>query len=79
MGLVHKKVGLASERGRIEVEALIDTGTNRLLVPKEVAEKLGVKPMFKVKAELADGSVKEVDAGPVYVEMMGRGLLIGLP
>ena len=73
MGLVHKRVWLTSEKGRIEVEALIDTGTNRLLIPKDVAERLSVKPMFKVKAELADGSVKEVDAGPVYVEMMGRG------
>ena len=73
MGLVHKKVGLASEKGRVEVEALIDTGTNRLLIPTDVAERLGVKPMFRVKVELADGSVKEVDVGPVYVEMMGRG------
>lgn len=73
MGLVHKRVKLTSEVGQLEVEALIDTDTNRLLIPKDVAERLAVKPMFKVKAELADGSVKEVDAGPVYIEMMGRG------
>jgi predicted aspartyl protease len=29
--------------------------------------------MYKVKAELADGSVREVDVGPVFVEIMGRG------
>jgi len=73
MGLVHKKVKLTTEKEKLEVDALIDTGTNRLLIPKEVAEKLGIKPMFKVKAELANGSVREVDAGPVYVEIMGRG------
>jgi predicted aspartyl protease len=58
---------------QLEVEALIDAGANRLLVPKEVAEKLGAKPMFKVGAVLAGGSVGEVDACPVFIEMVGRG------
>ena len=72
MGMVRKRVKLMGEKGALEVNALIDTDTNRLLIPKEVAERLGVKPMFKVKAELADGSVKEVDVGPVFVEMLGE-------
>jgi len=73
MVMVRKRVKLMGEKGALEVDALIDTGTNRLLIPKEVAERLGVKPMFKVKAELADGRVKEVDVGPVFVEMLERG------
>jgi clan AA aspartic protease len=73
VGMVRKRVKLMGEKGTLEIDALIDTGTNRLLIPKEVAERLGVKPMFKVKAELADGSVEEVDVGPVFVEMLGRG------
>jgi len=73
MGIMRKRVRLTGEKGTLEVDALIDTGTNRLLIPREVAEKLGVKPMFKVKAELADGSVREVDVGPIFIEMMGRG------
>ena len=56
MGLVRKRVRLTAEEGGLELNALIDTGANRLLIPREVAERLGVKPMFKVKAELADGS-----------------------
>jgi len=72
VGIVRKKVKLAWESRQIEVEALIDTGTNRLIVPKDIAERLGLKPLFKVKAELAGESVKEVDVAPVLVEIMGR-------
>lgn len=79
MSLVRKRVKLVSGLSQLEVEALIDTGTNRPLLPKEVARKLGVKPMFKVRAEHADGSVKDVDVGPVYIEIMGRGHRIGRP
>ncbi|MBS7612520.1 aspartyl protease family protein [Candidatus Bathyarchaeota archaeon] len=73
MGLIHKKVKLTGEGGELEVNALIDTGTKRLLVPKNIADKIGIKPMFKVRAELADGTIKDVGAGPIYVEIMGRG------
>ena len=73
MGMVRRRVRLVDERGWVEVEALIDAGANRLVIPREVAERIGVKPMYKVKAELADGSVREVDVGPVFVEIMGRG------
>jgi clan AA aspartic protease len=73
MGLVRRRIKLTAEKGELEIDALIDTGTNRLVIPREVADKLGVKPMYKVRAELADGSVRELDARPVYVELMGRG------
>jgi clan AA aspartic protease len=73
MGLVRKRIKLTAEKGVLEVDALIDTGTNKLVIPREVADRLGVKPMYRVRAELADGSVRELDAGPVYVELMGRG------
>jgi len=73
MGMIRKKIRLIGETGQIEIEALIDTGINRLVIPREIAEKIGVKPMYRVKAELADGSVREVDVGPVFIEIMGRG------
>jgi clan AA aspartic protease len=73
MGMIRKKIKLVGESGQIEIEALIDTGTNRLVIPREIAEKIGVKPMYRVKAELADGSIREVDVGPVFIEIMGRG------
>ncbi|MCC6017392.1 MAG: aspartyl protease family protein [Desulfurococcaceae archaeon] len=72
MGIVRKKVKLVWGSKELEVEALIDTGTNRLIVPRDIADALGLKPLFKVKAELADGSVKEVDVAPIVVEIMGR-------
>ena len=73
MGMIRKRIRLIGEKGQIEIEALIDTGTNRLIIPREIAVKIGVKPMYRVKAELADGSVREVDVGPVFIEIMGRG------
>jgi clan AA aspartic protease len=73
VGMVRKRVRLVGERRWVEVEALIDTGASRLVIPREVAERIGVKPIYKVKAELADGSVRDVDVGPVFVEIMGRG------
>jgi len=44
-----------------------------VVIPREIAEKIGVKPMYRIKAELADGSIREVDVGPVFIEIMGRG------
>jgi len=29
--------------------------------------------MYRVEAELADGSVREINVGPVFIEIMGRG------
>jgi predicted aspartyl protease len=72
VGIVRKKVKLAWKSKQIEVEALIDAGTNRLIAPKGIAERLGLKPLFKVKTELVDGSVKEVDVAPVLIEIMRR-------
>lgn len=72
MGIVRKRIKLIWGSKELEVEALIDTGTNRLIILKDIADALGLKLLFKVKAELADGSVKEVDVAPVAVEIMGR-------
>ena len=58
---------------QIETEALIDIRTNRLVVPREIAEKIGIKPMYRVKAELADRSIREIDVEPVSIEIMSRG------
>ena len=44
-----------------------------VVIPREIAEKIGVKPMYRVKTELPDGSIREVDVGPVFIEIMGRG------
>ena len=56
--MIRKKIRLIGETGQIEVEALIDIGTNRLIIPKEIAEKIGVKPMYRVEDELRDGRVE---------------------
>ncbi|MEM4639889.1 MAG: clan AA aspartic protease [Thermofilum sp.] len=56
----------------VEVAALVDTGATTLVLPRRVAEELGVKPLGRMVAELADGTMREVDYGAVEVEVSGR-------
>jgi clan AA aspartic protease len=44
-----------------EVEALIDTGTLRSVVPPAMAEALGLVRMYRTEAQMADGRWGEVD------------------
>jgi clan AA aspartic protease len=44
-----------------EVEALIDTGTLRSVVPPAIAEALGLVRMYRTEAQMADGRWGEVD------------------
>ncbi|MEM0460410.1 MAG: aspartyl protease family protein [Thermofilaceae archaeon] len=56
----------------VEVAALVDTGDTTLVLPRRVAEELGVKLLGRMVAELADGTVREVDYGAVEVEVSDR-------
>jgi len=71
--MIRKKIRLIKEADQTEIEALIDIGINRLVIPREIAKKIGVKPMYRIKTEHGDGSIREVDVGPVFIEIMGRG------
>jgi predicted aspartyl protease len=53
---------LASEAVHtIDIEALIDTGTLRSVVPPAVADALGLVRMGRTEAQMADGRWGEVD------------------
>ncbi|RLF07799.1 MAG: hypothetical protein DRJ69_06800, partial [Thermoprotei archaeon] len=43
-----------------------------LILPRDLAEKLGVEVLGEVDAEMADGTIKRVKYGAVEVELSGR-------
>jgi predicted aspartyl protease len=59
----------------LQVEALIDTGTLRSVVPPAVADALGLVRLRRTEAQMADGRWGEADlTEPVEIE-----LLVGVP
>ena len=63
----------ASQVHRLEVEALIDTGAIRSVLPPQVAEHLGLLRLSRTVAQYADGRTEEVDLSEVFtVAVLGR-------
>src|SRR5687768_12005290 len=57
----------------VEVDALIDTGTFRSVVPPAVAERLGLIRLMRTETQMADGRWGEAEVTePFYVELYGR-------
>ncbi len=65
---------LPSERvRRREASALVDTGAVRTIVPRFIAEELGLPIRGQRTAEYADGRKESVPVtGPLIVEVLGR-------
>ncbi|ABL78845.1 conserved hypothetical protein [Thermofilum pendens Hrk 5] len=72
MGHVYAPVKLYHGEKSLEVKALVDTGATTLVLPRSVAEELGLRVLGKMDVELADGTVKKVDYSIVEVELSGR-------
>jgi len=72
VGHVRERVRLYYRGRSVGVDALIDTGATMLVLPKRVAEELGVEALGEVEVELADGTVRGVPYGVVEVELSGR-------
>lgn len=72
MGHVKEHVKLYHSGRCLEVTALIDTGATALVLPRDYAEKLGVKALGRMEVELADGTRRNVDYGVVEVEVRDR-------
>ena len=68
---------LGAEQVRIcEADALVDTGAVRVVVPAQVASRLGLGIRGRRVAEDADGRKETVDVtGPLVVELEGRDTL----
>ena len=72
LGHVREPVKLFHGDRSLDVVALIDTGATTLILPRDLAEKLGVEVLGEMDAELADGTIKRVKYGAVEVELSGR-------
>jgi clan AA aspartic protease len=65
-----------SEVHRIEVEALVDTGAMRSVLPPAVADELGLLRLGRTVARYADGRLEEVDTTEgFYIALLGRQAL----
>ncbi len=88
MGLVHAEIKLTNSgdiavfnRGYIKEEevrhktvtALVDSGAYMLTINEQIKGQLGLRVVDSAQAELADGSIKQVDiVGPVEVYFENR-------
>ena len=91
MGQVHVQVVLTNHREtvmahlghlptaevhRIEVEALVDTGAMRSVLPPAVADELGLLRLGRTVARYAAGRLEEVDITEgFYIALLGRQAL----
>lgn len=90
MGEVRVKILLTNNRDQIlaregflkpelirslEIEASVDTGAVRSVIPARLQEKLGVAIAFNTRAQYADGRAEEVPVTePIRMEIEGRPL-----
>ncbi|MBM3839883.1 MAG: clan AA aspartic protease [Verrucomicrobia bacterium] len=57
----------------VEIEALVDTGAVRCVIPAAVMELLGLRTTSRRRAQFADGRSEEVDVTePVRIELENR-------
>jgi len=57
----------------LEVDALVDTGATRSVIPREIAEQLGLNLLARAVGRMADGSYVNVGiCSPIAFEILGR-------
>ena len=65
-----------SDVHRLEIEALVDTGAMRSVLPPAVADELGLLRLGRTVARYADGRLEEVDTTEgFYIALLGRQAL----
>ncbi|HEX6766785.1 MAG TPA: retroviral-like aspartic protease family protein [Polyangiaceae bacterium] len=58
-----------------EMDGLVDTGATMLVIPAEVAERLGLREVGRRPVKLADGTVRDFpQVSELYIEILGRGM-----
>lgn len=73
LGLVARGFIPADQVRRVKVSALVDSGASMLSIPRSVFEQLGLRILGEGDAELADGSIVQLDvAGPIEVRFQNR-------
>jgi clan AA aspartic protease len=63
----------AEQVRRVEIDAVVDTGAVRCVMPEALAQRLGLGVIARRRARFADGRSQEVDVTqPVRIELNGR-------
>lgn len=63
----------AEEIRQESIESVVDSGATMLVLPQDIADKLGLVLLRKVKVRYADGRIEEKDiVGGARVEILGR-------
>ena len=68
---VKARVGDPDRRRVVEVDALVDTGATLTVVPRRLADELGLKVTGRVPAMTAGGRI-ELERTRVWLELEGR-------
>ena len=77
MGTFRHCIEVGSGDGSIfePVEAVVDTGATYTWIPRPVLERLGIKPAFKRRLQIADGTVIEREAAQAPVRINDETLM----
>lgn len=69
----YRLILLSADGSRQEaVEALVDTGSTYTLVPSPILARLGARPQWAGRFQLADGREEEYSMGEVRVRLDGE-------
>ena len=74
MGTFHHTITVSPKDGlrRLELDALVDTGSTYTMIPATELEALGVTPEWTSVFELADGSRSEYQLAEVQIGINGE-------
>lgn len=68
---VKARLGDPSKRRILDIDALVDTGATLTVIPRKIAEELGLEPTGKTPVETGAGRF-EMTRTRVWVELEGR-------
>jgi clan AA aspartic protease len=72
-GMVRAGLLAPDQVRHIEVDALVDTGATRLVLPTDIVAFLGLPQIDRWSVRLADGTVREIPVvGDLRIEILGR-------
>lgn len=78
MGETGARLKVFGEGGKAEeLEAVVDTGATFTKIPRQVAERLGLRPGYEVEVELSDG--RSVVRGLALAEVEILGVRMPVP